>query len=218
MYAAISADIVSSTSLTKEGMVLLNQNLKELISKLETLYSGMWGRIVRGDTIELILNNPANALEVALILKSYMKSINSQRICGDSDFCKYGLRLAVGIGEMKTNDKKLDMMDGEAIYRSGRALDGLVGRKKYSFVISMQDENITEMLQTIFSLINHILNAATKRQCQVLYERLVSKDAKEVANNLDITASGVNQTLKTVGWTAIERAILFYQKTFESIC
>lgn len=34
---------------------------------------------------------------------------------------------------MKTLDRGLDMMDGDAIYRSGRAMDKLVGRAKYSF-------------------------------------------------------------------------------------
>ena len=46
MYATISADVVSSTSLSKEAMIELNERLKKCLSTLELRYHGFWGRIV----------------------------------------------------------------------------------------------------------------------------------------------------------------------------
>ena len=44
MYAAISADVVSSTSLSRESMIELNEKLKKCLYILEEHFQGFWGR------------------------------------------------------------------------------------------------------------------------------------------------------------------------------
>ena len=212
MYAAISADVVSSTSLSRESMIELNEKLKKCLCILERRYQGFWGRIVRGDSIECIMSRPEDAFEVALILKTWVKSFEPSNIQDDKRFNRYGLRIAIGIGEMKTIDRSLDMMDGDAIYRSGRAMDKLVGRAKYSFVISMADSEHEQALQVILTLVNQLLNNATARKCETLCERILSSDTSKTAEKMGISVSGVNQTLKDLGWSAIEQAIIYYRK------
>lgn len=212
MYAAISADVVSSTSLSRESMIELNEKLKKCLCILERRYQGFWGRIVRGDSIECIMSRPEDAFEVALILKTWVKSFEPSNIQDDKRFNRYGLRIAIGIGEMKTIDRSLDMMDGDAIYRSGRAMNKLVGRAKYSFVISMADSEHEQALQVILTLVNQLLNNATARKCETLCERILSSDTSKTAEKMGISVSGVNQTLKDLGWSAIEQAIIYYQK------
>ena len=212
MYAAISADVVSSTSLSRESMIELNEKLKKCLYILERRYQGFWGRIVKGDSIECIMDRPEDAFEVALILKTWVKSFEPSNIQDDKLFNRYGLRIAIGIGEMKTIDRDLDMMDGDAIYRSGRTMDKLVGRAKYSFVISMADSEHEQALQVILTLVNQLLNNATARKCETLCERILSSDTSKTAEKMGISVSGVNQTLKDIGWSAIEQAILYYRK------
>lgn len=212
MYATISADVVSSTSLSKESMLKLNEHIKNCLTLLEDRYSGFWGRIVRGDTIECVLESPKDALEAALVLKTWVKSFIPDHEAKDS-FNKYGLRIAIGLGEMKTVSRELDMMDGDAIYRSGRALDSLVGRLKYAFTISMADKTQEEILKIMFSLINDLVNTATARRCRTLYEKILYKDASLIAKNMGITESGVNQNLNALCWSSIEQVIEYYKKT-----
>ena len=212
MYAAISADVVSSTSLSRESMIELNEKLKECLYILERRYQGFWGRIVKGDYIECIMSRPEDAFEVALILKTWVKSFVPNNFQEDKRFNRYGIRIAIGIGEMKTLDRGLDMMDGDAIYRSGRAMDKLVGRAKYSFVISMADSDHEQALQVILTLVNQLLNNATARKCETLCERILSSDTSKTAEKMGISVSGVNQTLKDLGWSAIEQAIIYYRK------
>ena len=212
MYAAISADVVSSTSLSRESMIELNEKLRKCLYILEERYQGFWGRIVRGDSIECIMDSPEDAFEVALILKTWVKSFEPSNIQEDKRFNRYGLRIAIGIGEMKTIDRGLDMMDGDAIYRSGRTMDKLVGRAKYSFVISMADSEHEQALQVILTLVNQLLNNATARKCETLCERILSSDTSKTAEKMGIAVSGVNQTLKDLGWSAIEQAIIYYRK------
>jgi len=178
MYATISADVVSSTSLSRESMIELNERLRCCLSLLEKHYQGFWGRIIRGDSIECLLDHPEDAFEVALILKTWTKAFEPQDALSSRHFSKYGLRIAIGIGEMKTVDRELDMMDGDAIYRSGRALNSLVGRTKYSFAISMDDDRIEQSLLVIMALVNQLLNNATARKCETLYERILSNDLR----------------------------------------
>lgn len=212
MYAAISADVVSSTSLSRESMIELNEKLKNCLYILERRYQGFWGRIVKGDSIECVMSRPEDAFEVALILKTQVKSFEPSNIQGSKRFNRYGLRIAIGIGDMKTIDRALDMMDGDAIYRSGRAMDKLVGRAKYSFVISMADSEHEQALQVILTLVNQLLNNATARKCETLCERVLSSDTSKTAEKMGISVSGVNQTLKDLGWSAIEQAIIYYRK------
>ena len=217
MYAAISADIVSSTSLSKDAMIELTEKLKDILCLLEDRYEGFWGRIVRGDSIECIMPKAVDALEIAILLKAFVKSFTPKDGQGLKQFHKYGLRVAIGIGEMKTVDKTLDMLDGEAIYRSGRELDKLVGRSKFSFVLSMENTEKETALQLMVSLVNHLLNKATARKCQVLCERILAKDSNEVAQRMGISVSGVNQTLKDIGWELIEQVIDYYRKITTNI-
>lgn len=232
MFAVISADVVSSTSLPNNKLIKLTQKLNECLADLEgkdrsnygTKYEG-WGRIVRGDTIEYFLEHPEDAFEVAILLKAWTKAIVESKDWKDTDgeemgastaisknFSKYGLRIAIGIGGMKTFDRTLNIIDGEAIYRSGRALNNLSGYDKYAITISMENEEVAQTLQVIMALVNQILNKATPRKCETLYYRLLYKDSYLTADKMNITVSGVNQTLNDLGWSAIEGAIQYYRK------
>lgn len=217
MYASISADVVSSTSLSKDSMIELNEKLKKCLLTLDNHYEGFWGRIVKGDSIECIMTNPQDAFEIALILKTCVKSFEPSDAIDSNRFRRYGLRIAIGIGEMKTIDRNLDMMDGDAIYRSGRELNKLVGRAKYSFGISMEDEECKQTLQVILTLVNQLINYATARKCETLYQRILMTDSSKTAEKMGITVSGVNQTLKDIGWNAIEQAIIYYRNKISKI-
>ena len=153
-----------------------------------------------------------DAFEAALILKTLVKSFEPSDVNDSKRFNRYGLRIAIGIGEMKTIDCNLDMMDGDAIYRSGRTLSKLKGRAKYSFAISMENEEYEQALQVILTLVNQLLNNATARKCETLCERILASDTSKTAEKMGISVSGVNQTLKDIGWSAIEQAIIYYRK------
>lgn len=51
MIATISADIIESTSLSREDYNLLLSVIKDELSRLEISIPGAWGRIVRSDKL-----------------------------------------------------------------------------------------------------------------------------------------------------------------------
>lgn len=212
MYATISADIVASTSLSKEALVELSIGVKSLLEKIAANYYGFWGRLVRGDSIECVMEHPNDALRIAVMLKSFVKSFVPSDGIADPKFKQFGLRIAIGIGEMRIVDKELDMMDGEAIYLSGRALTDMRDKIRDSFQIVLKNDVSKGALSVISMLLNHIINKATSRQCETLFHRLQYSTDAEVAEMMNITRPGVNQNLSNMGWDAIERSVYYFEQ------
>ena len=76
----------------------------------------------------------------------------------------------------------------------------------------MENKEHEQALQVILTLVNQLLNNATARKCETLCERMLASDTNKTAEKMGISVSGVNQTLKDIGWNAIEQAIIYYRK------
>lgn len=212
-YATISADIVASTSLSREMLVELTTGVKRVLETIAKNYQGFWGRLVKGDSIECVMEHPKDALRVAILLKSFIKSFVPSDGIADVKFKHFGLRLAIGIGEMRLIDKELDMMDGEAIYLSGRALANMQDKTSDSFQIVMKND-VNRALPVIAMLLNHIINDATCRQCETLFYRLQCNQVSQVAEKMHISRAGAGNNLRMMGWDAIERALNYYEQLY----
>ena len=218
MYAAISADIVSSTSLCIEETIALKQRIEDLFSVLENKFPGFWGRIIKGDYIECLLPSAKDSFRVALIIKSCIKSFPVAESKKKKLFQTYGIRIAVGIGDMRIVDKEHGIMDGEAIYLSGRTLSGMgAPNKNGTFIIEPADKQLKPALQTVGMLTDALLNT-TRRQSEVVYYKLLSKSEQEIADILGVKQSGINQHSTSAKWYCIEEALdYFEQLNFENI-
>lgn len=211
-YAVISADIVSSTSLSRDALIDLNGGVKAMLGQLSAQYPGFWGRLVKGDSIECVLDDPHEALRVAVMIKAFIKAfVPTDGIAGPR-FKQFGLRLAIGIGEMRTIDRTLDIMDGEAIYLAGRALAEMRNRTSDSFLVVAPIDVSNGALPVMALMLNHLLNKATPRQCEVLYHRLQCRNDAEVATLMRVSRPGVNQSLRSMGWDVVERTIKYFEQ------
>lgn len=217
MYAAISADIVSSTSLCIEETIALKQRIEELFSILEKRFPGFWGRLIKGDYIECLLPSAKDSFRAALIIKSCIKSFPVTESKKKKLFQTYGIRIAMGIGDMRIVDRGNGIMDGEAIYLSGRALSEMsTPNKNGTFLIEFADKQLQPALQTVSMLTDALLNNTTKRQSEVIYYKLLSKSEQEIADILGVKQSGINQHSTSAKWYCIEEALNYFeQQNFE---
>ena len=134
MVAIISADIASSTSLKTKELIELRRLLQELFSRIAEVSPGFWGRIVRGDSIECFVPEYHDALRIAILIKLYVKMTVAEWDCSPL-LQRYGIRFSIGLGAINYADKEDDIIDGPAIYISGRNLDAISGiRDVYSCV------------------------------------------------------------------------------------
>lgn len=211
-YATISADIVASTSLSPTEFMRLIQLLKDTLDRLSEKYPGFWGRIVKGDSIECLIDNPVDALRIALLLKTLVKSFVPADGIAAEEFMRHGLRLVIGIGGMRIVNKELDIMDGEAIYLSGRTLNTMKSKRLYGFQFVMSPD-----LDGIVSipidepLLNFTIDNATNRQCETMFYRLQSERDQDVAEKMKISRSGVNNNLLRLGWDILSNTIAKYE-------
>lgn len=219
MYAAISADIVSSTSLCIEETIALKQRIEDLFFILEKKFQGFWGRLIKGDYIECLLPSAKDSFRVALIIKSCIKSFPIEESKKKKLFQTYGIRIAIGIGDMRIVDKEHGIMDGEAIYLSGRTLSEMgTPNKNGTFIIEPADRQIRPALQAVGMLTDALLNNMTRRQSEVVYYKLLSKSEQEIANILGVKQSGINQHSTSAKWYCIEEALNYFEQlNFENI-
>lgn len=222
-YCAISGDIISSTSLRSEDRKIVENRLQFLLDQLHQNFN-TFGRIIKGDYLECVVPHPAQGLQVALCIKSFVKSIpidisdykiekNRAKL-----FKTHGIRLAIGYGTLVRYNPKTGIIDGEAIYLSGREISGETTYNKERIIIkntlffSSMEEELNARISPFLSLIDVLLSKATSRQCEVLYLKLLGHSEEEIAERLGIGQSAVNQHSTSLGWNAIEESVSYFNQ------
>lgn len=212
MYATISADIVASTSLSAPETIELKQKIEKLFALLQDRYSDFWGRQIKGDYIECVMQNVSNAFRVALIIKSYVKSFATADKNRTKEFQAYGLRIAVGLGEMRIVNIGEGILDGEAIYLSGRAIEEMGTVNKGTMTIKSNLQHLTLPLHAIALLTDALMNNMTQRQSEIIYYKLLGLKEKDIAEMVGIKQSSVNKAATTSKWYCIEEALKYFEQ------
>ncbi|QGY47026.1 fumarate hydratase [Maribellus comscasis] len=226
-YATISADVISYTSLNVSEKRELESGIRQLIDNLSEDYAKQrfFGRLVQGDYIEIALAEPAFALRIALLLKTFVKSIVFSTKENDKSRLKYffehGIRLAVAVAPLITLDTKKGIIDGEAIYMSGRAIKNYSTSNKQKIVIkntmffACSDDNLREQFDVVFMLLDTILSKCSSKQCEVIFFKLMNLNENDIAQKLGKYQSTISQHSTAAGWLAIEKAVNHFENTFQ---
>lgn len=214
----ISGDIVSSTSLNDAGKALLEASLRQLLVGLEADF-GVFGRLVKGDYVECVVPDPKQALRVMLAIKAFVKSIEMQPSVHVADasrfkhFAVHGIRLAMGYGELARFDPEKGIIDGEAIYWSGRKINEESTHRrqrvtiKHTLFFISDNADLNDEMAMVLALLDVLLSKATSKQCLVVYLKLRGCDEAEIATRLDVSQPVVNRHSSALGWHAIDGAV-----------
>lgn len=208
-YATLSADIVKSTSLSTNDTIRLKNYLQSFIDNLSQEDDNTWGRIVKGDGLELVVANPNAILRIALMLKCYVRSFEPVDDFAEN-FKRYGVRIAISVGKLRINDKERGILDGEAIYLSGRGLSEL-SENKNDIMLFISEDSSLNCIDVICTLLNVVINKATSRQCEILYYKLQKYNELKISEVLGISQSTVNQHANTACWNAIAKAVAYFE-------
>lgn len=220
--AVIAGDIIAFTSLSLKSKQLLEDIVKAEFSILNNNYQ-TYGRLIKGDTIECYVPNKVHSLRVALIFKSKIKSvtplINDNLTSRVKAFKSFGIRLAIGIGEITRFDPIAGIIDGEAIYLAGRTLNELGSTSdkariviKNTLCIKSFDKHINKEFQPVISLLDVILNNATAKQSEVIYNKLLGFNDEKIASLLGVKQATINEHSTKAGWNAIEKSICRFEE------
>lgn len=153
--------------------------------------------IFRGDSFQILFKDVKTALERAIQLRCWFKM--------HSDSGKHILdaRMVIGMGKIAYFGKSVLESDGEAFHLSGRAFDELEEGQNLRMVSRKQDLN--DQLDLIFDLAEVIIGNWTINQAEVIYLLLEGKIQQEMAKELKIGQSAVNNRIKLANWKPIEK-------------
>lgn len=215
MYATLSADVVDSTSLSAEDIIRLKGYLDGFSPIMKMVCKEAWGRVVRGDSMECVVPDMKKSLRIALLLKCYVRALDL--MSASSLMKKKGIRTVVGLGSLRINDEQNGIIDGEAIYNSGRELDKLSGNDAISLVMVSGELNVNGYA-ALCDVLGFVLDQATSKQCAVLQYLLLGQTQMQVAKCLGLEQPTVNQHANAAGWNAIQRALnRFENDDFEKL-
>lgn len=220
MVATISADIVSSTSLNTSKLIRLRRRLQELFVRIAEDSPGFWGRIVRGDCIECFVPEYHDALRIAILIKLYVKMAVSEWDCSPQ-LLRYGMRFSVGIGAINYADKEEDIIDGPAIYISGRNLDAISRMRDVFSCIEVDecDKNMNYLLDSYVALIDNLVNSYSVKQAEVVFYKLQGYKETQISEMIGVKQSAVNSRSSLADWNLLGRAVKDFETfDFERIC
>lgn len=214
MIATISADIVRSTSMDTEDLIVLRNRLRDLFQDFEEDYPGFWARIVRGDSIECVVPNYNDALRIAILIKLYVKMRVSEFECSEM-LQRYGIRFSIGVADIKYADKKEDIINGPAIYLSGRNLDEISRKENImsAFEIEQAPKPLSNLLDSYVAMVSGIVDSYSAKQAEVVFLKLLGFKEMEISERVGISQSSVNTRAANAQWGLLNTAI----KDFEAL-
>jgi len=213
MIATISADIVRSTSLQTEDLIILRNRLRELLDDFEKDYPGFWARIVRGDSIECVVPEYRYALRIAILIKLFVKIQARDFDCHEL-LQRHGIRFSIGIADIRYADKAEDLINGPAIYLSGRNLDEISRRDLYTAIeVESVPKSLSDMVDSYVALLNNLVDSYSTKQAEVVFYKLLGYKEVDISKRLSIYQSAVNMRSTSAQWGLLNTAI----KDFEAL-
>lgn len=213
MIATISADIVRSTSLQTGDLIELRNRLRGLLDDFGKDYPGFWARIVRGDSIECVVPDYRYVLRIAILIKLFVK-IQVEKFDCHELLQRYGIRFSIGIADISYADKAEDIIDGPAIYISGRNLDEISRRDIYTaFEIEKAPKSFSDVMDSYVALVSNLVDTYSAKQAEVVFYKLLGLREVEISERLGIYQSSVNTRSTNAQWGMLNTAI----KDFEEL-
>jgi hypothetical protein len=216
--AIITGDIINSSLLPKRIRGKLYPHLDAFI---KSLGKDITGEVNHGDWFRVILNNPAVALRTALNIKCYMKGMTAQHLSpsvkrnSDASF-KIDARIAIGIGKVDFINSRLGTSDGEAFQLSGRTLDRIKS-SHHTLAAASSNAAINDELNVLLILLDAVFLKITPQQCQVIRRKLNGMKETDIAAELKIIQSAVNQRSTAGSWHAIEAAVNRFETIIKNV-
>ena len=219
MIATISADIVRSTSLQTEDLIVLRNRLRGLLDDFEKDYPGFWARIVRGDSIECVVPEYRYALRIAILIKLFVKIQAGELDCHEL-LQRHGIRFSIGVADISYADKGEDMINGPAIYLSGRNLDEISRKDLYTAMeVEAVPKSLSNVMDSYVALLNNLVDSYSMKQAEVVFYKLLGYKEVDISKRLSIYQSAVNMRSTSAQWGLLNTAIRnFEDLDFNRIC
>lgn len=176
--SVITGDIVESRKADSAAWL---PRLKKVLSA-EGKSPRSW-EIYRGDSFQVEVKEPENALLVAIRIKAAIKSVKNLDV-----------RMAIGIGERNSTTKRVAESDGEAFIRSGETLEALK-KSKHTLAIKTPWEEFDREMNICFRLASIPMDDWTPNSAELIQiltnNRYLTQ--KALARRLGVTQPSISE-------------------------
>jgi hypothetical protein len=187
---------------------------------LEKDFPGFWARIVRGDSLECVVPDSRDALRIAVLLKLFVKMRAAGFDCSEM-LQRHGIRFSIAAGDLKYADKDEDIIDGPAIYMSGRNLDEISrkGNRMSIFEVGREPRSLSDVLDSYVALISDLVDSYSAKQAAVVFYKLLGFKEIEISERLGIYQSSVNMRSTSARWALLNMAMRDFEHfDLEKVC
>ena len=183
----ITGDIIDSSAIQIEYRDFLLKSIQKIAEELnviEPLKIEFFG----GDSFQMVINNPENAMQIAILLRAGLKS-HTPKGCEKP----WDARLSLGVGTISYHADNVVLSDGEAFQYSGRELDEM-GKRRLIVKTRWSDVNDELLVSTAFA--DDVISSWSVSQSQAAYHALLCNTAqKDIAKKLHKSAQNISKLL-----------------------
>lgn len=191
----ITGDVIGSSGLSASDRKKLQQAMDEAVELATQKWPDLVAQQYRGDSVQITMTTSrAFSLRAAILLQSLLISR------------QFGIRLAVGLGDITYASKDVITSDGSAFRASGPYLDEM---KKRSELLSIagETEEFTSEWQVHSASLNFLISRWSQQQAEAVYLQLSDLTQEEIASKLKIAQPSVHQRLQLAGWAAVQKIL-----------
>lgn len=209
MIAVITGDMVASRKMPDKRLWL--QRLKEIIERKSGLPKTPRWTIYRGDGFQIELPRPTDALRIALLIRSGLRSVPQ------FDALKLDARMGIGIGAKGYKGRTIAEADGEAFQLSGAVLDGLQS-KGQKLEIRSPFADFDKSVNVSLSLASVIIDDWTQASAELVWTSLSSSlTQKKMSKLLKISQPAVHKRYASSHLKELTELLRYYEEQLNKL-
>lgn len=197
--AVITADIVNSTKLSKLQGKKLSDNLVAVLENQKYEF-------YRGDSFQVYLKSPSEALSVTLQLRTIAMKVLLKTSVPIID-----IRASIGLGTVDGAVKTLKTASGEAFILSGRAFDKIDNEQRLVICCNEKYKAAAVAFDITAYFLDYLFQRLTFKQAAVVSELLMNRTQTEAARRLKKSQATINKHTRSAGWPQIDKLLAQYK-------
>lgn len=209
IHSVLTGDIIKSSKLDQPDLEKVRACLLDSVADVKKWKKGLLKskpEFFRGDSWQLLLSDPGQALRVAVFLRASLLSH------GMAD-----TRISIGIGPItKVSPQRVSLSTGKAFEYSGEALDKMASHARMTIAGSPVDETDFTCVSLVVELCDALIARWTRRQPEAICLAAVPREAthETMAGEMKppVKRQTFSDTLNGASWHALESAIEYFEK------
>jgi len=209
LRAVLTGDVINSNRLKQEEYELVMKQLNDELIRLQMKDEISHYQIYRGDAFQAYIKDVEDGLSILFKVRTSINSLKPEEERRGQQPV-YSIRLGLGVGPIDEEPENLRTNEPPFVY-SGQALDK-IALENPTIAVKTEDEFINQELETEFFLLEYILQRWTPTATGIIHKKLYDFTEREIAGELEISQSAVNQHSRHAGWHGVKQLIKRYKE------